>query len=184
MKNSLLVLLLAWTLSTLLKNDLQTGTYLASLLPADLSVSYLPFIIFILCTVISASTGSVWGTIALMLPIALPLYYTVTLGQSTVLLYPLLGALFSGAIAGSHFSPISDGMVMTSVSAGCYHLDHVRTQMSYASNALMGSLAGFFVVTLFPATVSYSLTIGISLFTGFLVTLSLLVMRAALSKKD
>ncbi|MBY0109905.1 MAG: hypothetical protein K2X90_02225 [Candidatus Babeliaceae bacterium] len=183
MKNSLLVLLLAWTLSTLLKNDLQTGTYLASLLPADLSVSYLPFIIFVLCTIISASTGSVWGTIALMLPIALPLYYTITLGLSTVLLFPLLGALFSGSIAGSHFSPISDAMVMASVSAGCYHLDHVRTQMSYALNALIGSLAGFLIMSVLPATVSYNLLIGISLFTGFIVTLSVLFARAALSKK-
>jgi Na+/H+ antiporter NhaC len=186
MKNSLLVLLLAWTLSTLLKNDLQTGTYLASLLPTDLSVSYLPVIIFILCLIISASTGSVWGTIALMLPITIPLYYNIAAASPTLLnnLYPLLGALFSGSVAGSHFSPISDAMIMTSFSAGCYHLDHVRTQISYASNALMGSVAGFLVITLLPTTLSYGLTVCISLFTAFFVTTSLLIIRSKLGKKE
>ncbi len=186
MKNSLLVLLLAWTLSTLLKSDLQTGTYLASLLPADLSVSYLPVIIFILCTVIAASTGSVWGTIALMLPITIPLYYDIAFTSPTFLnnLYPLLGALFSGSVAGSHFSPISDAMIMTSFSAGCYHLDHVRTQISYASNALIGSLAGFLIISILPTSLSYGLTLGISLFTAFFVTISLLIIRATFTKKQ
>lgn len=185
MKNSLLILLFAWTLSTLLKNDLQTGSYLASLLPADLSVAFLPAIIFMLCTVISASTGSVWGTIALMLPITVPLYYNIAVGSPTFLtnLYPLLGALFSGAVAGSHFSPISDAMIMTSFSAGCYHLDHVRTQVSYASNALLGSLAGFLVISILPTTYSYLFTLCISLFTAFFVTTSLLILRATMRKK-
>jgi Na+/H+ antiporter NhaC len=185
MKNSLLVLLLAWTLSTLLKNDLQTGAYLASLLPAGLSVSFLPCIIFILCALISASIGSVWGTIALMLPITIPLYYTLAGASPTFLqtLYPLLGGLFSGAVAGSHFSPISDAMIMTSFSAGCYHLDHVRTQMSYALNALMGSLAGFAIIGIIPPTYSYQLTLGISLLTAFGVTVSLLLIRVTLNNK-
>ncbi len=186
MKNSLLVLLLAWTLSTLLKSDLQTGTYLASLLPTKLSVAYLPFIIFSLCTIISASTGSVWGTIALMLPITIPLYYDIATGSPTFLtnLYPVLGALFSGSVAGSHFSPISDAMVMTSFSAGCYHLDHVQTQMSYASNALLGSLVGFLVLIMLPTTLGYGLTLCISLSTAFLVTISLLILRARCGNKE
>ncbi len=179
MKNSLLVLLLAWTLSTLLKNDLQTGAYLASLLPTELSVAYLPLLIFIACLVISASTGSVWGTIALMLPITIPLYYKIALGSPTFLnnLYPVLGALFSGAVAGSHFSPITDAMIMTSFSAGCYHLDHVRTQISYASSALIGALAGFSLLICLPLTLSYGITLALCIGTGFGVTLSLLLIR-------
>lgn len=186
MKNSLLVLLLAWTLSTLLKSDLQTGAYLASLLPNDLPVSYLPAIIFILCTIIAASTGSVWGTIALMLPIVIPLYFNIAAASPTFFnnLYPLLGALFSGSAAGSHFSPISDSMIMSSFSAGCYHLDHVRTQMSYAANALIGSCAGFLVLTILPITLPYGITLCISLFTAFFVTISLLVIRARFAIKQ
>lgn len=182
MKNSLIVLLLAWTLSTLLKNDLQTGTYVASLLPTDISVLYLPAIVFVLCTVISASTGSVWGTIALMLPLTVPLYSTIA-GMAVTHLYPLLGALFSGAVAGSHFSPISDAVIMTSCSAGCPPLDHVRTQISYASNALFGALAGYTVLMLIPTTWSYGLMLSVSLSLAVIVTVSLLFLRTAFFKK-
>lgn len=179
MKNSLIILLLAWTLSTLLQQDLHTGTYLASLLPTNLSVNYLPLLLFILCTVISASIGSVWATIALMLPIAIPLYVKITGDASAATsLYPLLGGLFSGSVAGSHFSPITDAMITTSFSAGCYHLDHVRTQMSYASNALIGAAAGFLCFSLLPAAASYGAAIAITLCTGLFVTATLITLRA------
>lgn len=186
MKNSLIILLLAWTLSTLLKNDLHTGAYLAELLPHDMPVAYLPFLMFIFCLGISASTGSVWGTIALMLPLAIPLYYNLALGSPTFLnnLYPLLGALFSGAVAGSHFSPITDAMIMTSFSAGCYHLDHVRTQISYASSALIGSLTGFLIICSIPSTFSYGATVAVCLGTGIGVTATLLFIRASFGKKE
>ncbi len=185
MKNSLLVLLLAWTLSSLLKNDLQTGSYLASLLPAHASAAYLPLVLFIFCLVISASTGSVWGTIALMLPITIPLYYQIAPVNSVDIwhLYPILGALFSGAVAGSHFSPITDGMVMTSFSAGCYHLDHVRTQMGYAVYALIGSCVGYALLGFMPIKIEYAPTVLIIITSSFLTTITLLSARAWYTKQ-
>lgn len=164
MKNSLLVLLLAWTLSTLLKNDLHTGTYLANLLPTQLPLSYLPIMLFVFCALISGATGSVWGTIALMLPITIPLYVQLAPTLPLHALYPILGGLFSGSVAGSHFSPISDAMILSSFSAGCYHLDHVRTHISYAICALIGALSGYALLMILPSEWSYALSTSIVLF--------------------
>ena len=166
MKDSLLLLLLAWTLGSLLKNDLQTGAYLASLLPSTISVTYLPALLFILSTIISASIGSSWGTIALMLPIAIPLYTNLA---ATALpgFYPALGALISGAVAGGHISPMSDAVLVSSLSAGCSPLSHVRTQASYASNALIGALVGYLSLIFFSA--SLSLPVALATTTGLLV---------------
>ena len=167
MKNSLIVLLLAWTFSSLLKNNLHTGTYLASLLPVNLPVTVLPGIMFIFSLLITASTGSVWGTIALMLPITIPLYVQLTGDtQSAVNLFSILGSIFSGAVAGSHFSPITDATVMASTAAGSYHLDHVRTHIAYAWPALLGSFLGYLSLVLiaYPSFLTAALgSIAISL---------------------
>ena len=152
MKNSFIVLLLAWTLSSLLKNDLHTGQYLAHLMIGAVSVMFMPLLFFITSVLISASTGSAWGTIAVMIPLCVPLitafYSQITpIALSAVpLLLPTLAALISGAVAGGHFSAITDSSVMAATSAGCYHLDHVQTQISYSWPALLASCIGYCLV--------------------------------------
>lgn len=172
MKNSILLLLLAWTFGTILKDDLHAGTYLAHLLIGAFSIQFLPATIFATTMTLAAITGSAWGTIALMIPLALPLVS----GISLTLLYACLAAILAGAVAGGHFSPISDSTVISSTSAGCYHLDHVRTQISYAFPALIGSLISF-LISGFTASYSYVFQVAISLCSGFACTILLLIVR-------
>jgi len=138
MKNSLLVLLCAWTLSSLLKNDLHAGEYVAHILIKKLSISFMPCMFFIVALIVSATTGSAWGTIAVIMPLAIPVVYHLGF-----LVYPTLGALISGAVAGGHVSPITDSTVMASTSTECYHLDHVYSQLIYSIPAVMGSVGAF-----------------------------------------
>jgi hypothetical protein len=86
-------------------------------------------LIFIISSFIAFTTGTSWGTMSIVTPIALPLGYQ-TVGVE--ILPVLLGALLGGAIMGDHCSPISDTTVMSSIFAGSDHIDHVNTQIPFA----------------------------------------------------
>jgi tetracycline resistance efflux pump len=173
MKNSLIVLLLAWTFSNILKNDLGTGKYLAELLLGTLPGSLMPVMVFITALLVAASTGSAWGTIAIIIPLAIPMvvaftHKVVPLSVPEVpLLFPVLGAVISGAIAGGHVSPISDSTVMSSTSSGCYHIDHIMTQIGYVAPVILGTSAAFLITGLFASytnsIVSISIQIGLGI---------------------
>jgi tetracycline resistance efflux pump len=181
MQNSLLVLLLAWTFGSLLKNDLATGHYLANLLLGRLPAYSLPGVVFITSGLIAAITGSAWGTINIMVPLTIPLIITFMCQQQPILLaqayllYPALGGLISGAIAGSHVTSISDATVIASTSAGCYHFDHVITQISYVIPAILGSSLALLISGLFITW--GTVVIPLAFMSGLTVTLALLHIR-------
>lgn len=188
MKNSLLVLILAFTFGAIINHDLQTGPYLAQLISSALPLYLLPLIIFLLATIFTASTGSSWGTMALLMPLTIktlaslaPHIATLTAGD-VPLLYPSLGALIAGAVAGAHFSPITDATVVSAMSAGANHLDHVKTMMSYAFPALAGSCVAFLITGItanWQLWTSYGSAMGL----GLLVTLLILFARSWVASK-
>ena len=153
MANSLLVLMLAWALSALLQYDLQTGQFIAHLFLGSVSYALLPVIVFLTAVVVSASTGSSWGTIMFLTPLTLPLAATF-IGSAPLpadavpALAPILGALLSGSIAGVHFTPISDTIIISAISAGAYHSDHIQSQSSYSLPVLIATTIGFLILGL------------------------------------
>ncbi|MCL4360912.1 hypothetical protein M1446_00980 [Candidatus Dependentiae bacterium] len=177
MKSSIVLLLLAKTMSVLLKSDLQTGQYLASILIGSVPIWVFPLIFFIASSLVAMSTGSSWGTIGIMIPIAIP-----TIAQfSAALFNPVLGGVLSGSVAGAHLSPISDPMLISSTSSGSYHLDHVQTQMSYASSAMIGASVSYIVCGL-VLQLPYWINIIVSWLTGIFVTTALLYLRNRIKK--
>jgi len=81
----------------------------------------------VVASITAFSTGTSWGTFSIMMPIAL------ALAGSLELDIPLLiGAVISGGVFGDHASPISDTTIISSMSADCEHISHVRTQLPYA----------------------------------------------------
>ena len=179
MSSSILVLFLAWTFSGFLIKDLMTGHYIAHLLVGHVGLVWFPALFFIVSVVISISIGSSWGTIAVMVPLVVPmvltfLHITVPVDPSAVpILYPLLGAVFAGAVAGDHISPIASTTVMSSTSAGCYHADHVYTQFLYALPALGASVVAFLLSGLLVHYPMW-LNVCVSLGGGAIICLSLL----------
>lgn len=152
MKPAIIMVFLASILSLLLKNDLQTGHYLAQLCTKWLPYQLLPATFFVLSLAISLSTGSSWGTFGLMLPIAVPMLcsiFAITPGSTpdgVPLLYPVLGAIFSGGLCGDHISPFSETTVMSAVSAQVTPINHVKTQLPYALPVIVGVLVSFIFV--------------------------------------
>jgi tetracycline resistance efflux pump len=137
-----LVLLLALALGSVAR-QLGTGVYLAQatagLLPA---VVFLP-LVFIVAAGIAFSTGTSWGTFAIMIPIAVPAAQALGLPPE-----PFVAAALSGGIFGDHASPISDTTIIASMAAATDHIDHVRTQLPYALTAGGVAIIGFAVTGL------------------------------------
>jgi tetracycline resistance efflux pump len=128
-----LVLLLALALGSVAR-QLGTGLYLAQatadVLPAWI---FLP-LVFLVGAGIGFSTGTSWGTFAIMIPIAVPAAQALGMPPA-----PFVAAALSGGIFGDHASPISDTTIIASMAAATDHIDHVRTQLPYA--LIAGSVA-------------------------------------------
>ena len=123
------ILILAWSLGSVIK-ELRAAEYLAEALNGAIPAFLLPSLIFILGAIISFSTGSAYGTMSILMPLAIPLAYKINPEMSFVIVST--SAVLTGAIFGDHCSPISDTTILSSMGAGCSHIEHVKTQMWYA----------------------------------------------------
>jgi Na+/H+ antiporter NhaC len=136
---AVIVLVLAWAVSDVCRPDkLDTAGYIISLVGDAVRPEFLPCISFLAAGAIAVSIGSSFTTMALLVPMFIPLCWSVLGGQggSVSVEHPIflatVGAILAGAIFGDHCSPISDTTVLSSAAAGCNHLQHVATQLPYA----------------------------------------------------
>ncbi len=186
---SIMVLVLIWTLSALLKGDLQTGSYLAKHLVGHVNIAYLPVVFFLIATLISSTMGSAWGTIGLLVPIAIPMLISFVPGAIMIapiqlpIIYPLIASIVSGAVAGNHISPIADIMLLSSTSAGSYHFDLVKAQISYAIPIIIGTIIHFLIAGLMVTDhgIFYSALTGLT--SGLIVSLAIFYILSLNSKK-
>ena len=124
---------------------------MVSITEGILAPSIMPLITFIIGGAISFSTGTSYGTIAVLMPIVMPIVYNVSISAGIdplTFVFPTIGAVLAGAIFGDHCSPISDTTIMSSMFTGSDHIDHVKTQIPYAILAGIGTLVGYIGVAL------------------------------------
>ncbi|GAB2997013.1 Na+/H+ antiporter NhaC family protein [Psychrosphaera aestuarii] len=110
--------------------ELGTGKFIAGIVAGNIPLFLIPALIFVAGGLMSFSTGTSWGTFALLIPIGMPL--VVELGLPAPL---ILSAILGGGIFGDHCSPISDTTAVSAVASGCDLLEHVKTQLPYALTA-------------------------------------------------
>ena len=132
------VLILAWTLALMTKY-MHTADFVSSaLIEWNVTPLLLPAVTFVLAVIIAFSTGTSWGTMAILYPLVLPVTWHLTsnagyaYNDGMTVLLDVISCILAGAVMGDHCSPISDTTIMSSTSTGCNHLEHVRTQMPYA----------------------------------------------------
>ena len=166
MITTIIILLLAWSLSSVIK-ELGTSRYLVDLLSQSTPKIVLPAAIFMLGSFISFSTGTSYGTMGILMPLAIPLASAVGMHSGLegdalhAYMIVNISAVLTGAIFGDH---CSDTTILSSMGAGCNHIDHVQTQMPYALAVCAISIfAGYFPIAL-------GLSIWIVLPLGLLVT--------------
>jgi len=121
-----ILMVLAFAIGNLC-NELGTGIYVSRVTQPWLMPEIAPALVFLISAFIAFSTGTSWGTFAIMMSIALPLNFAIDSN-----LYLMVGAVLGGGIFGDHCSPISDTTLIASLASGCDHIDHVRTQLPYA----------------------------------------------------
>jgi Na+/H+ antiporter NhaC len=145
---AMVILVLAWSLGSVTE-QIGTAQYLATILTGRVTLHLMPVIVFLTAAAMSFATGTSWGTMAILLPLVIPL--TVSLGGDIgfdggahySILLGSISSVLAGAIFGDHCSPISDTTVLSSTASGCDHVDHVRTQLPYALLvAVVGMLFG------------------------------------------
>jgi len=140
------------------------------LISADVSPRLIPAFTFVLAAVIAFSTGTSWGTMAILYPLILPVSWALTStngfehAEAIAIFYNVVSCILAGAVMGDHCSPISDTTILSSLSSGCNHIEHVRTQMPYSL-----TVAG---VSLFVGTIP--LSYGVPLWIIFPVALAIL----------
>ena len=171
---ALVVLALAWTIGNVIKSSPEDGGLgLASFLSevvkgGGFPLWLLPAIGYLLGCVIAFSTGTSWGTFAILIPIVIPIATGLanangyTGEQLLNVLLISVGSLVSGAVFGDHCSPISDTTILSSTGSNCPLLEHVSTQLPYASLVAIASFIGVIIggITLNPF---------IALLTGFVI---------------
>ena len=127
-----IILGLALTLGTV-SRELHTADFLVAAIGGGLPYQALPAILMLLCMAIAFSTGTSWGTYAVVFPVAMPLAYA--LHPDPFFLKVCFGAVLGGAVYGDQCSPISDTTILSSMFTGCDLMHHVKTQLPLASVA-------------------------------------------------
>ena len=134
---AMIILTLAWSLGAVVK-DVGTAAYLTQILDGNLPLALLPALVFVTSGAMAFATGTSWTTMAIMLPLVIPLAVSLAGGSGFVdgsqygILLATTSSVLAGAIWGDHCSPISDTTVLSSTAAACDHVEHVRTQLPYA----------------------------------------------------
>ncbi|MHC4447469.1 MAG: Na+/H+ antiporter NhaC family protein, partial [Planctomycetota bacterium] len=149
MMPAMIILLLAWSIADICA-DLNTSGFMVALLSDHVDPRALPAIVFLLAALTAFATGTSWGTMGILIPLAVPTAWGLAQAAGfdpAVVDRILLGSVSSvlaGAIFGDHCSPISDTTVLSSMASGSDHVDHVRTQLPYAVVvAVVAMLVGY-----------------------------------------
>jgi len=119
---------------------LGTGPFVAQAAKSTLNPGVIPAVIFLVSCFIAFSTGTSWGTWAIMIPIAVPMINIIGLHTGLI-----IAAVLGGGVFGDHCSPISDTTIISSMASATDHIDHVRTQLPYALTAAGFSLILFLI---------------------------------------
>ena len=165
---AMIILVLAWSLGEV-TDILKTADYLVSILGDSLPVFILPALVFVLAAATAFATGSSWGAMGILFPLAMPLTWAVMIAQGRTgpedmhILYSAVSAILAGSVWGDHCSPISDTTILSSLASGCDHIEHVRTQLPYALTVgIVALLPGSILTALgLPWWISMSLGLAI-----------------------
>ena len=166
MMMAIMILVLAWSLGVVL-TELKTADFLVSQLSTSLDYHLFPAIVFLFSGFIAFSTGTSWGTIAIMYPLVIPIIVGLLKHSENFDQFLMLtvSSVLAGAVFGDHCSPISDTTIMSSMASSCDHIDHVKTQIPYAFvTATLALFVGIIPVSYgFPYLLSMGAAIGIAI---------------------
>lgn len=144
------ILILAWTISGICSEAyLNTGGFIGNNVNnliannAAFPVFIIPVITFIVAGFLAFATGTSWGTMAILVGIGVSICQAP---ETKALLIPVIGSILAGAVYGDHISPISDTTILSATGAGCKHMDHVSSQLVYATLVAICCAIGYIIM--------------------------------------
>ena len=142
MVGAFIILILAWSISSVCRELLNTGAYVGDLVAhSSMPPALIPAIVFLVAGFLSFSMGTSWGTFTILIPII-----TFVCNQiAPELMVISIAATLAGSVLGDHCSPISDTTILSSTGAGCQHIEHVSTQLPYVAVVGLSCLVGYIV---------------------------------------
>ena len=172
---AILILTFAWTLSGICSGDyLGINLYVKELVSGSaIPMAIIPVIFFLVALGLAFSTGTSWGTFAILLPIIASVFDN----QATTLFLISMSSVMAGAVCGDHISPISDTTILSSTGAGCDHIEHVNTQIPYAM-LVAGICAVCYIIAGVTDNGFIGLGVGIVLLTAILYVLKKKTVKA------
>ncbi|MCR4726492.1 MAG: Na+/H+ antiporter NhaC family protein [Clostridia bacterium] len=196
---AILILTFAWTLGGIMgakgaglddfgkvvaDGTLNAKAFVQANITADsMALGVIPFVFFLIACLLSFATGTSWGTFGVLIPISTAVMSATT---SEGLFFLTMSAVLAGAVYGDHVSPISDTTIMASSGAQCNHIDHVKTQLPYATIVALMSGVVYLAMGFICSTKvghSYGASAGITLAIGFGILAGVIVLLAILNKK-
>lgn len=182
MVSPILILTMAWTLSGM-TGLLGAKYYVHDILAASAGglKMFLPAIIFAVAVFLAFSTGTSWGTFAILIPIVCNVF---SASDSYEMLVISIAACLSGAVCGDHCSPISDTTIMASAGAHCDHVNHVSTQLPYALTAAVVSVVGYIVAGIIGYTTNSSVALISTVVALILMVVVMIVIRGRVANES
>jgi Na+/H+ antiporter NhaC len=161
---ALIILTLAWTISSICRDMLNTGDYVAAIVASSsMPLMIIPAIMFFVAAALSFAIGTSWGPFGILIPIGMTICNSVAPHLSIV----TLSAILAGAVFGDHASVISDTTILASIGGRCNHIDHFRTQLPYAVTVASVSFIGYllfgFLIEPLGSGISIAITLPVSL---------------------
>ena len=142
MVGATIILILAWTISGVCRELLNTGGYVGALVAnSNISPAFIPVIIFIVAGFLSFAMGTSWGTFTILIPIIVSVCQQTAVDLMTI----AISATLAGSVLGDHCSPISDTTILSSTGAGCRHINHVSSQLPYVLVVGFSNIIGYLV---------------------------------------
>ena len=203
---AILILTFAWTLGgimgakgegldeagkAVLDGTLNAKAFVQANITADsMALGVIPFVFFLIACLLSFATGTSWGTFGVLIPISTAV---MSASSSEGLFFLTMSAVLAGAVYGDHVSPISDTTIMASSGAQCNHIDHVKTQLPYATIVAlisglvylaMGFIASTSIGKSYGASAGITLAIGAVLLAAFICALYFLDRKGIIDKID
>ena len=159
-----MILILAWSLGSV-ASDVGTADFLVGAVSDKIPGGFIPIIVFLISMLVAFSTGTSWGTMAIVTPLAIPLAaaYVEVDPSNAPLVIASLSAVLSGSIFGDHCSPISDTTILSSMASGSDHIDHVKTQIPYALTGAGAAFIGYLITGIFNLPIWVALVVGVAI---------------------
>ena len=176
---TLIILVLAWTISGTSGDLLQTGAYVGELVERSrIPPQLIPAVIFFVGMALSFSMGTAWGTFGVLIPIVVK----ICSGANAKYLEVSLASCLCGSVFGDNTSPISDTTILVSSSTQCSFLVHVSTQLPYAITVAAISLVGYIIAGYSGGNLAVTLISSIVLLLVVLAVISVVQKKGFIGK--